>query len=154
SYERTGRRLAKKLLSSKLILLYTAPNEAHLGLIWKAKLNETAKFPAFANTIPEMNHNEIVGFQRTKVPTHALFLTSRKTAKRVAARMKLTAELLKDLRIASTTISLQGSTVRNTAWNAVILSEWTSYFLAKARGVNPTATTMIDILKQRMAHTS
>ncbi|RME56067.1 hypothetical protein D6779_11250, partial [Candidatus Parcubacteria bacterium] len=108
SHEHTGEKLAKKLLSSKLILLYTAPDEAHFGLIWKAKLNETAKFLAFANTIPEMNHNEIVGFQRTKVSAHALFLVSRKTAKRVVARMQLTAELLKNLHIASTTLSLQG----------------------------------------------
>ena len=30
---------------------------------WKCELNENAKLPAFSNTLPELDHNEIAGWE-------------------------------------------------------------------------------------------
>src|SRR5258708_3619280 len=59
--EYRGRDLAKRLHGS-VPVIYASLRNAALAYNWKIKFNETGKIPAFANTLPDMNHNETVGF--------------------------------------------------------------------------------------------
>ncbi|MGI8728346.1 MAG: SIS domain-containing protein, partial [Solirubrobacterales bacterium] len=44
-------------------LLYGCGLTAPVAYRWKCQINENAKLPAFSHTLPEMDHNEIVGWE-------------------------------------------------------------------------------------------
>src|SRR3989344_4156340 len=59
--ETEGKALAANL-HVKVPVIYSSNKNFALARIWKIKFNETGKVPAFANYFPELNHNEMTGF--------------------------------------------------------------------------------------------
>lgn len=149
NFELTGKKLARKL-KNKLILVYSDESHKHLGYIWKIKLNETSKTPAFNNVLPEMDHNEIVGFENSRFPAAALFLVDKKINSRLLKKIKLTEVLLKGNGVSPIELNLIGKSELEETWRNIILADWTSYYLAKLNRLDPTETKIIDTLKALM----
>ncbi len=61
SAEIRGKELAQKL-QNKIPIIYSSAKYFPASYIWKIKFNETSKIPAFCNEFPELNHNEMNGF--------------------------------------------------------------------------------------------
>ncbi|MFC1638630.1 SIS domain-containing protein, partial [Patescibacteria group bacterium] len=59
--EEEGRRIAGRL-TGKTPVIYSNDQMKSIAMIWKIKINENSKTPAFWNYFPELNHNEMVGF--------------------------------------------------------------------------------------------
>ena len=68
--EKNGRGLAKKIYGSVPIIYSSETNEP-IAYNWKIKFNETGKIPSFHNVFPELNHNEMTGFD-VKIKTKKL----------------------------------------------------------------------------------
>lgn len=147
--EREGKALARNL-QKKLIVVYTDQRHKDLGYIWKIKFNETAKTLAFANVIPEMNHNEIVGFERKQTPAAALFLRDATLSPRLNKRFAVTEKLLKARGVSTHTIKLIGKNLLEKTWRTIAVADWTSYYLALANHIDPKETRIIDTLKRTM----
>ncbi len=128
-----GKKIASRL-KNKTVVIYTDEPHRHLGYIWKIKLNETAKNPAFNNVLPEMDHNEITGFDGGKFKGAAIFIESA-SSPRMKKKFKLTEKLLGDRGIRVIKLKLSGKTEIERAWKMMVLADWTSYFLAKLNGV-------------------
>ncbi len=137
------------LLKGRIVVIYTDEADKHIGYIWKIKLNETAKNPAFNNVLPEMNHNEIVSFENNKFKTAAIFLKN-KPRKRTEKRFRLTEQLLKEKGVSVIELKLEGGNGIEKAWRTIPLADWTTYYLAKLNGSNPLETKSIDKLKKLM----
>lgn len=60
-YESAGRELAQKL-KGRVPLIYSSERNFGIAYNWKIKFNETGKIPAYYNVFPELNHNEMTGF--------------------------------------------------------------------------------------------
>ncbi len=133
SFRKEGKKIASHL-KDKTVVIYTDEPHRHLGYIWKIKLNETAKNPAFNNVLPEMDHNEITGFDGRKFNGAAIFIESASNP-RMKKRFKLTEKLLKERGIRIIKLRLSGKTEIEKTWNMMVLADWTSYFLAKLNGV-------------------
>ena len=82
SFEEKGKELAEKLKGYVPVIYASSKNEA-IASSWKIKLNETGKIPAFYNIFPELNHNEMIGFDTKMFDTgltdkfHLIFLESK-----------------------------------------------------------------------------
>src|SRR5207302_1062400 len=63
---------------------------------WKTQINENAQVPAFAGELPEIDHNEIVGWQGTAGlgSFAAVFLEDADQHPRIGRRIELTGELI------------------------------------------------------------
>lgn len=122
------------ILKNKTVIIYADESHRHLGYIWKIKLNETAKNPAFTNVLPEMDHNEITGFDGRKFNVAAIFIESAFTP-RMKKRFEITEKLLIERGIRVIKLKLSGKTEMEKTWNMIVLADWTSYFLAKLNGV-------------------
>src|SRR3954454_24214826 len=83
---------------------------------WKTQLNENAKVPAFANELPELDHNEIVGWEGGDPGDggdprfSAIFLADRDTHPRLRRRIELTAELIEPHAASVHMIETEGET--------------------------------------------
>ncbi len=122
---------------------------------WKCQFNENSKAPAFSHTLPEMNHNEIVGWHTPddfSSKVEVIFLAEEEEGEsRVARRVEVTAEILQDKVGGVTVIHVGGRTRTDKLFSAIHLGDFVSAYLALLHGVDPTPVESIALLKERMA---
>ncbi|MEK7651233.1 MAG: SIS domain-containing protein [Patescibacteria group bacterium] len=140
-----GEQLARKA-KDRNILIYTDHSFAHLGYIWKTNLNETAKIPAFTNIYPELNHNEIAGFEKAK-GAWAIFWLKEKSSAVLNEKIKIISKIIGN-RAKSFEVPIEGRNLQEKTWNSIVLSHWVSLYLAKLNKVDPRKTKIIDRLKK------
>ena len=144
-----GKNLAKKLVG-KIPLIYTSNSFKALARIWKIKFNENSKIMAFWNYFPELNHNELVGITNLQGKFHTLILRDKEDHPKILKRMTLTANFMQEKGIEVDFIEIEGKTILEKIFNNLILSDWTSYYLAKEYKVDPEKVKLIEEFKKRM----
>ena len=151
--EEEGKTLAEKL-TGKVPVIYSSRRNQTLAYNWKIKFNETGKIPAFYNTFPELNHNEMTGFDVTNSTSelsknmHFIILKDSDDDKHITKRMDVLEKLYKDRKLEVTAIDLIGSTRGERIFNSLVLADWTAYSTAEKYGVEPEKTPMIEEFKK------
>ncbi|MBP9717059.1 MAG: bifunctional phosphoglucose/phosphomannose isomerase [Candidatus Levybacteria bacterium] len=150
SYEQKGKELAQKL-KGKTPVVYASSIFASTAMVWKIKLNENAKTPAFYNFFPELNHNEMVGFTNPQAQFFIIMLKDLNDDPRNLKRYEVTAKLLKDKGIDSEIIEMHGDNVFSKMFLSITLADWASYYLALEYDQDPTPVAMVEDLKKILA---
>lgn len=151
-YERAGKILTKKL-KWHVPIIYTSERNSPIGYNWKIKLNETGKIPAFHNVFPELNHNEMTGFDvniNTKDLSGKfifLFLKDVFDNPRISKRMNVTERLLREREFAAEVVMLNGKNTLHKIFSALLIADWTAYYLAKEYNTDPTEVPMVEEFK-------
>jgi glucose/mannose-6-phosphate isomerase len=103
------------------------------------------------HTIPEMNHNELVGW-RDKDPSRAVvILRDEKDYERVQMRMEINKKVFKKYTPSITEIFAHGKTYWEKVFYLVHLTDWASIYLAEMHEVDATEVKVIDFLKGELA---
>ena len=137
----------------------TVPQIAGSGLTspiayrWKCQINENAKQPAFSHELPELDHNEIVGWQSAGDLGRfsAVFLDDSDLHPRIRQRIELTRGLIAAEGAATFRVESVGSTATERLLSLVLLGDLVSLYLAVLRGVDPGPVAVIDRLKSALA---
>jgi glucose/mannose-6-phosphate isomerase len=126
---------------------------APIAYRWKTQINENAKRPAFAHELPELDHNEIVGWQGAKELGRfaAVFLDDSDLHPRERQRIELTRGLIADQAAGTFRIESVGETRLERLLSLVHLGDLVSVYLAVLRGVDPGPVEIIDRLKAALA---
>lgn len=152
-YENQGRVLAEKL-KGYVPIIYSSASNLELAYNWKIKFNETAKIPAFCNRLPELNHNEMTGFdvkESTKGLSekfHFIFLKDENDDPRILKRMAILQKLYKERGLPVEVIELKGETVFEKIFFSLILADWASFYTAEIYGVEPEQVPMVEEFKK------
>lgn len=147
--ENAGKEIAKKLLG-KTPVIYASTKFKSLAMVWKIKINENSKTPAFWNYFSELNHNEMVGFTLPQSQFHIITLLDKDDHPKNIKRMHLTAELLKKRNIDTTLVEMQGTDMFEKIFFTLILGDWVSYYLALEYRQDPTPVAMVEDLKKML----
>jgi len=120
---------------------------------WKTQINENAKQPAFNHELPELDHNELVGWDGAQDVGRfsAVFLDDSDAHPRVKARMDLTEQLISGNAAASFRLETRGQTSIERVISLVLLGDLVSIYLATLRGVDPRPVALIDELKEELS---
>ncbi len=121
---------------------------------WKCQINENSKVPAFQHVIPEMNHNEIVGWETLddfSKRIEIIFLLDEEENPRLVHRAKITSELIKDQVGGISVIHVSGASRTEKLLSTILLGDFVSLYLALLNGRDPTPVERIGQLKARMA---
>lgn len=145
--EEESQGLAKKL-EGKTPVIYAPDSLRGLAMVWKIKLNENAKTPAFWNYFPELNHNEMVGFSLPQAKFLVIMLRDREDHPRSQKRFELTAQLLREKGVEVEILDTKGESVFNRVLMSIALGDFTSYYLALAYGQDPTPVDMVEKFKK------
>lgn len=145
--EEKGRLLSLKLVG-KTPVVYANPRYKAVAMIWKIKMNENAKTPAFWNFFPEMNHNEMVGFTNPQRKFFLCLLRDGDDDPKNVKRFEVTARLLEERGISSEIVDMGEGSVFTKMFRTIFLGDWTSYHLALSYGVDPTPVDMVEELKK------
>lgn len=151
----TGRALAQKFVG-KAPLIYASARNFAVANNWKIKMNENAKVPAFANVLPELNHNEMNGFdggETTKQLIKNFYVIMLKDADddpRILKRFDILCNLYEARGLAVEMVDCVGSTRLEKMFSSLILADWVSYFLAQNYGIDPEPVPMVEEFKKLM----
>lgn len=142
------------ILSEKLVgripIVYTSKRFEAVGYRWKCQFNENSKVMAFNNVFPELNHNEVEGFENPGASYHAVILRFDEDHRRVQRRMTLTKDIMLRKGISDTEIGIRGPTLLSKVFSAVVLGDLTSYYLALRLKVNPSQVKLIEDFKKNL----
>jgi glucose/mannose-6-phosphate isomerase len=132
--------------------IYGCDLTAPVAYRWKTQVNENAKQHAFAHELPELDHNEIVGWAdgAGEAKFSAIFLEDRDQHPRERERVELTAGLIEPAASAVIRLETEGETRTERLLWAVMLGDLVSLHLAALRGVDPTPVEVLERLKDQL----
>lgn len=155
SYKKSGDALAKRLRRRVPIIYASARNQA-IAYNWKIKFNETGKIPAFYNVLPELNHNEMTGFDVARMTKklsslfHFIFLTDKNDHPRVQKRMTILLQLYTERGLFVETIPITGKNAFDQIFASLITADWTAVALAEHYGLESEQVPMVEAFKKLM----
>lgn len=137
-------------LAGKTVAFYATTGSASLATRWRQQWNENAKLPGWDAEIPEMNHNETVGWAGGSEQHAALFLGLAQDDPRNRFRSNYTQNVLRERGI--TTLFIQPE--RNEPFEARLemlhLGDWLSVEVAALTGVDVLDIRVIQELKAQL----
>lgn len=153
-YEQNPAKQLASTLYGKLPLLYGSGDyRAIVTTRWKGQFNENAKQHAFANTFPELNHNEILGWVGAKRQANnfaVVALRDPDESIQTRTRVEVTRRLVGDA-AEWHEVWAEGESLLERMLNLTYLGDFVSLYLAYLNGVDPYAIDYIDLLKAELA---
>ncbi len=118
---------------------------------WRTELNENAKVPAFSAALPELDHNEVVGWSAGTGERFVL-LTLRHPGEHpdVAERFPVSVEVALSSGMTHREVRADGDTPLSSLMSLVMLGGTVSVYLAALRGVDPTPIDAITRIKRAL----
>ena len=147
--EQQGKELAKKMVG-KTPIIYSTTRFKSVAMIWKIKINENAKTPAFWNFFPVLNHNEMVGWTLPQGKFIVIMLRHSDTHPQNYKRFEITAKLLREKGVEVEIIDMKGEGVYSKMFRSIALGDFASYYLALEYGQDPTPVAMVEALKKML----
>ena len=154
-FEDVGKALAEEL-REYVPIIYTSEKNFALAYIWKIKFNENGKIPAFYNILPELNHNEMTGFD-VRDTTHKLserfyfiFLMDRADHPKIQKRMDITCKLYEDRKLKTKKITISGDNVFYKIFSTLTIVDFATHFIALGYGMESEQIPMIEEFKKLM----
>lgn len=151
--EEEGKKLAEKI-KNYIPIIYVSTRDLPLAYVWKIKLNETGKIPAFCNVFPELNHNEITSFdvkESTKELNNKfyfIFLKDMEENPKILKRMEVLEKLYRDRNLKIEILELKGKDFWHKAFLSLALADWVAYYTALEYGQNPEQIPMQEEFKK------
>lgn len=122
---------------------------------WKTQINENAKMPAWWSILPELDHNEIVGWETLPDTTRDLIriiaLTDPADHPRVGDRLDHTSQLTRDAVPWLGSVAAKGESELARLISLTVCGDLVSYLLALEAGVDPVPVETIEKLKKLLA---
>jgi glucose/mannose-6-phosphate isomerase len=140
-------------LFGKIPIIYAPHTIRSAAVRWQNQINENAKMIAFAGEIPEMNHNQMVGWLSGKAPANCrpVFLLPSGLGPTVDKMTKVTVQMFNERDLSPIVIPLQGATMEENLLSALMMGDAVSLYLAILNGVDPEPVTVIREFKSRIA---
>lgn len=153
NYEEQGREMADKLKNC-IPIIYSSARNKPLAYIWKITMNETGKSMSFYNAFPELNHNELEGFDMIERETELaskfkfIFLKDIADHQRVTTRMEVTKKILEKKGVEVIWIDLTEENRLLRIFSSIMLANWIGLNIAESANVNPTDVPTIEEFKK------
>jgi glucose/mannose-6-phosphate isomerase len=151
--ENPAKQLAQRF-HRRIGVVYGAELVAEAAHRWKTQINENSKAWAFYETVPEMNHNSVVGYEFPPALNQDIFVTlleSSFLSERVRIRYEVVRGLLAAAGIDHASVSGVGETRIAQLMSLVLLGDYVSYYLAILNGTEPGPVRTIDHLKAELS---
>jgi glucose/mannose-6-phosphate isomerase len=118
---------------------------------WKTQFNENAKIPAFHNTVPELCHNEIVGWGQHGDLTRQVFtiinLRHDQEHPQDMRRFGLVSEIVDEVVARVEDVKAEGDGPLAQLLDLVMIGDFVSLHLAAQEGVDPGPIPILDQIK-------
>ncbi|MGA2385213.1 MAG: bifunctional phosphoglucose/phosphomannose isomerase [Candidatus Bathyarchaeia archaeon] len=126
-----------------------------VAMRYKQQFNENSKVPAKWDVFSELNHNEIVGWERAgelAKSFSAIFLRDKEEPVAIQSRIEITKELMEQAGVGLLEVQAQGKSRLARMLSTTLIGDFASVYLAVLRGVDPTPVKTINYLKDTLKY--
>jgi len=148
--ENPAKRLALGLYGT-LPFVYSYTPYSSIGLRFKTQLNENCKIHAKFEELPELDHNEIMGWYDVTIPNHFLsvvFLRGPEEEDTIRARVEFLYDILVKKKIRVFNVVAEGTTRLASMFSLLYICDMATFYLAILRGIDPLPVQLISELKK------
>jgi glucose/mannose-6-phosphate isomerase len=120
---------------------------------FKQQFNENSKVPAKWEVFSELNHNEIVGWERAGELGKcfsAIFIRDKEEPTEIHSRIEITKELVGKAGLELFEVPAQGKSPLAKMLSTICIGDFTSIYLALLHSVDPTPVKTINYLKDTL----
>lgn len=142
--------IAKKIIGKLPVVYATTYNEG-IAIRLRQQLNENSKILCWHHIIPEMNHNELVGWTEKNENLAVLFLLDKDEYSRNMARVEINKEVIKKYTSTIVDIHSKGNSAIEKAIYFIHLGDWLSVILGESRGADLMEIKVIEHLKSALS---
>jgi len=149
-----AKQLARRLVGKMPVVYGSEGVTALAAFRFKCQLNENAKTPAQWNLLPELDHNEITGWQLLSEVSrkfHLIFFRDAEEHPQVKKRVEVTRDLIINQFCGADEFWSSGRSKLARLLSLIYLGDFTSAYLAVLNGVDPSPVERIELLKKRLA---
>jgi glucose/mannose-6-phosphate isomerase len=143
-------KVVAKKMANKQVVMYCVSGFESVLVRFRQQINENGKMLACHHVVPEMNHNELVGW-RQKGDYCTVFFRNHSDHKRSQARIEINKEVIKKYSKSIIEVYSQGSSFLERALYMVHFGDWVSVILSELYKLDPTEVKVIDHLKGSLA---
>jgi len=142
-------------LFNKFVIIYAG--SIHFDVVatrLRSQLNENSKSLAYASFFPEINHNEIVGWEHPKKifkDLAVVLFRDKALHPRIKQRMDITKEIITKEGVSVIEIYTEGEDLLSQIFSLIYIGDFISLYLAILYGVDPTPVARVTYLKKRLA---
>ena len=145
--------LAKNIYN-KIPIIYSDKSTMGVnGTRLKGQICENSKMLAYCNDLPELNHNEIVGWENNKIILNnlcVLWLKDLNDNERTKHRQEISNSIIGEMNIDQYSIQMEGKYFQERFLKMVHYGDWLSFWCAILHGINPSPVDKINRLKEEL----
>jgi len=144
--------LAKDLVGF-IPIIYSSEFLTSTGYRLKCQMNENVKLHSFHNSIPEMNHNEIIGWESYKEKqfyVKVIYLIDAEYHPQNLKRFNTLREMLTEQKVDVLTLSSDQKSKKVRIMDLIFFSDWISFYASVLRGFDPSEIDFIHRMKLRL----
>lgn len=138
--------LAEKL-HRKIPVIYSQADYEGVCVRFRQQINENSKMLCWHHALPEMNHNELVGWTTPNDKLAVVFFRNETDYERTAARMELTKGIVSKYTPYVFEVCSKGTTHLQRSMYLVHFGDWVSWYLSEIKNIDATEVKVIDYLK-------
>jgi glucose/mannose-6-phosphate isomerase len=145
---------AKKVadqLNGKLPVIYAETNYEGVAIRWRQQINENAKMLCWHHAIPEMNHNELVGWKEENQNLGVVVLRTEDEYYRNSKRIEINKSVIENYTSTIIDVPAKGNSRIERAIYLIYFGDWVSWYLSDAKQVDSIEVKVIDYLKSELS---
>lgn len=139
------------LLKGKIPVIYATTSNEGIAIRFRQQLNENSKILAWHHIIPEMNHNELVGWTEKNENLSVVIFLDRDEYARNMARVEINKEVISKYASAITEVYSKGNSAIGKAIYLIHLGDWITVLLGEMRGADLMEVNVINHLKAKLS---
>ena len=145
-----AKQLADKLFDTTPVI-YTAAGFEGVGIRFRQQINENSKMLCWHHVIPEMNHNELLGWRINTDKLGVVYFRNKSDYDRNQVRIDINKEVLAKYTDNINEIWSKGDTKIENSLYHIHLGDWVSWYLSEMNKVDAIEIDVINFLKGSLA---
>lgn len=149
-----AKRIAQELYGRYALIYCSQDHIDSVATRWRGQLAENAKTISSTHVFPEMNHNEIVGWENPESLLKkfiVVLLKDKDDNPKISKRMDVTKRILQAQKAKVIEVRSEGRGLLSRIFSLVYTGDFVSFYLALLNGEDPTPVDRITYLKKELA---
>ncbi len=138
-------------IMKKPVIVYSEDQYQSVALRLKQQINENAKSHCWTNVLPELNHNELVGWSKANDHLAVLVIRTDDEYPRNTLRIKFTESVLHKINQPFLEIHAKGNDSYEKHFYLIHFGDWLSYHLCVMQGYDPFDIEVLIKLKDHLS---
>ena len=153
SAKNISKQIAAKLHKKYSIIYGASGTTEAVSSRWREQIAENSKALSSSNVLPEMNHNEIVGWRFPKKllkDFKVIMLCDKDDNERIKERVRISSGIIKKSRTEVLVLERKSGGTLARIYSLVYIGDFVSFYLAILNNIDPTPVEVIDYLKKKL----